>query len=616
MGINETLATFFKNLSGNHGVPKAKQRRISNNKVPTVTYAVSSDPKGSKKNSSSLLTASSKTAKKSVNRKKTKKAKKIRLQLDKALVKNFVNVACNSTNALGAFLYGSDATTDAGNSNKISSTGKKYTNKRVDTAFIPSQTAGKYVVKVNPNNRDGTISAPYDSVASDAAAAAVSSEADKENENVGYGANNAANLADTTPAKAEHQRRLIGWLQMIHVDKRIVRQKSALLKDLFAHIEKSLGHLFSGGRDEQPTSTPQSPKQPLTIVCGFVKNGRLVDARAYERTGPKAFRKVSLQLMSTKASHSSSNLVRAKSPVPVEEIVPATATGATGGGVGVSDADGFASLQELSLDLDVDEATEDMQAAVEAHKQLSASMDLNLSELENNDEILDRVITPTEPIGGQEESLTLTAPDYGVNELLDACEGALEEALEASMALSAPAVTSQVTTEAPKAKKPRRRHYETRAAREWFLGVCAAGQVPDNVTRGAIALFRRTYPLQRADNPTALLMGGFEVPVSTAAKGNQRRQSAADRKKKEPPLLTCSQHQIACLRLAYKFIDDLYPQLTAFADVADPLPVGHNPKNWWRLAETAIMVEMNWDLHNFFRQTEVPSSTSGNQWWE
>ena len=607
MGINETLATFFKNLSGNHAVPKAKQRRISNSKVPTVTYAVSSEPNKSKKNSSSLLMTSNKTAKKSVNRKKAKKAKKIRLQLDKALVKNFVNVACNSTNALGAFLYGSDATT-IGKHKKASSTGKKYHDKRVDTAFIPSQTAGKYVVKVNPNNRDGTISAPYDSVASEAAAAAVSSEADKEN--VGYGANDAtcgpaAKLGDTS-AKAEHQRRLIGWLQMIHVDKRIVRQKSALLKDLFSHIEKNLGHLFSGGRDEQSPLT--RTKQPLTIVCGFVKNGHLVDARAYERTGPKAFRKVSLQFMSgtTAGKEIHTQLVRAKSPVPIEEI-PATSAG-------VSDLDGFAALQELAHDLEVDEATEDL-PAVEANKALSASMDLNLNELENG-EIFDPIITPTEPIHGQEESQTHTAPDHGVDELLDACEGALEEALEASMALSAPVVTSQVETDAPKAKKPRRRHYETRAAREWFLGVCTAGQVPDNVTRGAIALFRRTYPLQRANNPTALLMGGFEVPVSTEAEASRRRQSGADRKKKEPPLLTCSQHQIACLRLAYKFIDDLYPQLTAFADVADPLPVGHNPKNWWRLAETAIMVEMNWDLHNFFRQTEVPSSTSGNEWWE
>ena len=233
MGINETLATFFKSLSNHAGPAKVNNngnnnRRTSKGKLPPVTFAIESTASGG-------LAAATKARQPAVAQEKRspKKKQKRRLRLEKTLMKNFVGVASNSSNALGAFLYGSDLVPGS-----TDGTGqrKKYRTTRVDTAFIPSQTAGKYVVKVTPNNPDGTVSAPFNSVASDAAAAAAAADSDKENPS-------AASTAQLQPR--EHQRQLIGWLQMIHVDKRIVRQKSALLKDLFAHIEKTLGHLFA-----------------------------------------------------------------------------------------------------------------------------------------------------------------------------------------------------------------------------------------------------------------------------------------------------------------------------------------------------------------------------------
>jgi hypothetical protein len=83
------------------------------------------------------------------------------------------------------------------------------------------------------------------------------------------------------------------------------------------------------------------------------------------------------------------------------------------------------------------------------------------------------------------------------------------------------------------------------------------------------------------------------------------------------PLLSYSQHQVACLRVAYKFIDDLFPELHGFSKVADPPPTGCNAKSWWRLAETAILAEVDWQLHDFFRDVETPPSRDlpSPKWW-
>jgi len=512
MGINDTLASFFKNISGHQNQPKPKHRRVSKTKV-TVTYGKDVEKDQVKVDTNEAKSTA--TSKQGVGSQKMQ----VKVQIEKKLMKNFVGVASKSSNSLGAFLYGAPVRKNGrGNSST------KKLKLQVDTAFIPSQKAGKYVVKVKPN-ASGKICAPYDSVANEAAIAA------------GIGNENCAQ-SDTALAagpvneNTQPQRQLIGWLQVIHVDKRIIRQKRALLKDLFLHIEKSLGHLFHGAQD------PRS----LMVVCGFVKNGVLVDARAYHRTGHKAFSKANLEFMKNVQSKSDQIVIEQREASSEEKS-----------------RQPLASLNENC------ELT-----------RMPSLRELGIDDLKFDDLNLDV---------GQ------TSTDEPADESFHISPIPLEKSDD--LAADAEAVIPTTACMDPDELK-------------WFNSLCKAGQVPDNVRRGAISLFGKTFPIEREGNPTALLMEGREAGVTTDPSSSSSNSSVS-------PLLSCSQHQVACLRLAYKFIDDLYPQLTPFNEVVEQPPSGHNPKNWWRLAETAIMVKMNWQLHTFFRDLE---ETPKNVWWE
>lgn len=511
---------------------------------------------------------------------------KVRVVAEKAFINNFAEIAGNSSNSLGAFLYGTNKVVKCKHKNPFKRPHQKqmtkvYRKTEVKSAFVPNQTSGKYMVNVQTKKLDAIVTAPCDHETSSVATlVATSEEAEVDKENITQLKTTLSSpyLTQNVHALARDQS-LIGWMQAIHVDKRIIRRKSAVLKEVFAHIEKTLGHLFI-------SPEIRTVKHNMLILISFIKkNSNIIESTAYERSRPGVFRKVTLKLVNEKSMNAAvTEKILSHKPPRRQSLTSVTAVQSLGCSISHQD---LSHVSSSSRDESHDLSTiSDMCDSVLQEISMT-DLHVDLSDLDLRDDLLTHNV---DSFSG--DSIVLSSNSSMLN------NGSIKKKPRQDTAANPAA--ADVENGAASHKKYHQRHpHDTEAARSWFRHICGVGKVPKTVQQAAQKLFECTFPLPKTGNPSATLMSGHEYIAQESTKPCVKNSSSTS-SYIDKPLLSCNQHQMACLRLAYKFSDDLFPRLNCFSDVADDLPMNTNKKNWWRLAETAIMTAIDWQMQDFF----------------